>query len=140
MKKRFMAYVVLAIAAAFVISGCGNSHFGAYKSALSDLVSAKEKFVGEVSSATSAQALTSATKAFAGSIDKFVSTRADLYTKFPQLTDRGPYPENITKILEQSAKLDEKIDSVIQPAMDKFPNDASVLSAWEELNRKRSAL
>ena len=140
MKKRFMASVVLGIAAAFVISGCGSGHISAYKSAISDLVSAKEKFAGDIASATSAQALANATKSFAGSVDKFVQTRTDLFMKYPQLTDRGPYPENITRLLEQSVKLDEKIDNAIIPAMDKFPGDAGVISAWEDLTRKRSSL
>jgi len=140
MKKRFIAYSVLAIAAAFVVSGCGNSHIGAYKSAISDLVDAKEKFISQANGASNAQALADATKSFGEGIDKFVAARTDLFMKYPQLTDRAPFPEAITKILEQSSKLDEKIDSVIIPAIEKFPGDAGVMAAWEALNRKRASL
>jgi len=140
MKKRYTAILIFALAGAVLASGCGNSHFSAYGSAISGLVSAKEKLASEAGSAASAQALATSMKALSSSIDTFVATRTDLYMKHPQLTDRGPFPENITKLLEQSAKLDEKIDSVLVPAMEKYQGDAGVISAWNELNEKRSSL
>jgi len=140
MKKRYTAFLIFALAGAILAIGCGNGHFSSYGSAISGLVSAKEKLAAEAGSAPNAQALAASMKALSSSIDTFVATRTDLYMKYPQLTDRGPYPENIAKLLEQSAKLDEKIDSVLVPAIEKYQGDAGVIAAWNELNGKRSSL
>ncbi len=140
MKKRFFVGAIVTLFALVMLIGCGQKHYSAYKSALSDLISAKEKLISEAQSAPSAEALANAIKAYGASIDAFKAKRADLFVKYPQLTDRGPHPEDVNKILERSAGLEEKIDSVLIPAMEKYPNDANLLSTWNELVGKRASL
>lgn len=140
MKKRVFVSVIMTVFAMVIFAGCGNKHYSAYKSALSELISAKEKLISEAQSASSAEALVNAIKAYGTSVDAFKAKRTDLFVKYPQLTDRGPHPEDVNKVLERSAALEEKIDSVLIPAMEKYPNDANLLSAWNELVGKRASL
>ncbi len=140
MKKKFSAFLILAFITAVFAAGCGKNHFGPYASAISDLISAKEKLAADAGSATSAQALAASMKALSSSIDAFTTTRTDLFMKYPALTDRGPFPDNIRGLLEKSAKLDEKIDSVLLQAIEKYQGYEGVLAAWNELNGKRSSL
>ncbi len=140
MKKRFFVGVIMTLFAMVIFAGCGNAHYSAYKSALSELISAKEKLISEAQAAPTAEALGNAIKAYATSVDAFKAKRVELFVKYPQLTDRGPHPDDVNKILERSAGLEEKIDSVLIPAMEKYPNEANLLSAWNELVGKRASL
>ena len=140
MKKLFFTLVAIALTAAVLIPGCGKNNFGAYESALSELISAKEKFISDAAGAANAQALKDSTKAYISGIDKFLTTRTDLFMKHPGLTDRGPYPESFEKLRQRSSELDTKVDDVVVQAIQKFQNDPGVISTWEELVAKKGSI
>ncbi|MCX7679674.1 MAG: hypothetical protein N2316_10705 [Spirochaetes bacterium] len=140
MKTRTLLFVIMTLCAMIILAGCGKKHYSAYKAALTEIIAAKEKFINEAQSASTAEALATAMKNYSTSIDSFKAKRTELFTKYPQLTDRGPHPDDVVKLLERSALLDEKIDSALIPAMEKYPNDANIISAWNELLHKRASL
>ena len=140
MKKLFFTLVAIALTATVLVPGCGKNNFGKYESALSELIVAKEKFISDATAADNAQALKDSTKTYITGIEKFLTTRTDLIMKYPDLTDRGPYPESFEKLRQRSSELDAKVNDIVVQAFQKFQNDPGVIAVWEELVEKKSSI
>jgi len=116
---------------------CGKSSYSAYKGILSDLITAKEKYIADIQGASKADDFVKATKAYITSVKKFKEQRSSIFVEYPELTDNITMPGDVTQLLEKSSKLDTDLDKVLVPAATKYQSDPTVISTWEELSRIR---
>ncbi len=139
MNRKHLSILVLLIV---VIAGfaCGKGGFSDYKSALSDLVDAKTRYISDLQRASKAEDVVSSTKAYITKLTAFKTRRDAIFAANPHLTDNIAMPANIASLLDRSSKLEDDIDKAIAPAVERFPNDANVMAAWDELNTKRSGI